>query len=193
VLLSTDGPFDQVIKLKPPMVFSKTDADTVVSALTVLLAQLAASPQLQCQLAAAEDERAAAQIAPIANLYAENAAKIYAFAGLKSGGAGAIRAAPAAPAESISGSDDCSSSPLAAAPAAAGGIGGAAAAAGHPGATPAGKQGVRAATPAGKSLLRKVWSWASSRSDVSMSSAAAAEWEAAGGGSVAGASPKAVR
>jgi 4-aminobutyrate aminotransferase-like enzyme len=33
VLLSTDGPFHNVIKIKPPMVFSRTDADTLVDRL----------------------------------------------------------------------------------------------------------------------------------------------------------------
>jgi 4-aminobutyrate aminotransferase-like enzyme len=33
VLLSTDGPFHNVIKIKPPMVFSRADADTLVDRL----------------------------------------------------------------------------------------------------------------------------------------------------------------
>jgi 4-aminobutyrate aminotransferase-like enzyme len=33
VLLSTDGPFHNVIKIKPPMVFSRADADTLVEGL----------------------------------------------------------------------------------------------------------------------------------------------------------------
>ena len=36
-LLSTDGPFDNVIKIKPPMCFSIDDADGLVAALTAVL------------------------------------------------------------------------------------------------------------------------------------------------------------
>jgi 4-aminobutyrate aminotransferase-like enzyme len=37
VLLSTDGPFHNVIKIKPPMVFSRVDADTLVDRLDAAL------------------------------------------------------------------------------------------------------------------------------------------------------------
>ena len=37
ILLSTDGPFDNVIKIKPPLVFTAEDADRVVSELDVVL------------------------------------------------------------------------------------------------------------------------------------------------------------
>jgi 4-aminobutyrate aminotransferase-like enzyme len=37
VLLSTDGPFHNVIKIKPPLVFSRRDADVVVSNLSAVL------------------------------------------------------------------------------------------------------------------------------------------------------------
>lgn len=40
VLLSTDGPFHNVIKIKPPMVFSRTDADVLVDRLDEVLAGL---------------------------------------------------------------------------------------------------------------------------------------------------------
>jgi 4-aminobutyrate aminotransferase-like enzyme len=33
VLLSTDGPFHNVIKIKPPLVFSRQDADSLIAAL----------------------------------------------------------------------------------------------------------------------------------------------------------------
>jgi len=39
ILLSTDGPDDNVIKIKPPLVFSRTDADRVVAALDELLGE----------------------------------------------------------------------------------------------------------------------------------------------------------
>ncbi len=38
ILLSTDGPFDNVIKIKPPLVFTAADADRVVSELDSVLA-----------------------------------------------------------------------------------------------------------------------------------------------------------
>jgi len=37
VLLSTDGPYHNVIKIKPPMVFSKADADLLISVLDRVL------------------------------------------------------------------------------------------------------------------------------------------------------------
>ena len=40
VLLSTDGPFHNVIKIKPPMVFSKSDADRVIAAFDRLTGKL---------------------------------------------------------------------------------------------------------------------------------------------------------
>ncbi len=33
ILLSTDGPDDNVIKIRPPLAFSRTDTDRVVAAL----------------------------------------------------------------------------------------------------------------------------------------------------------------
>ena len=40
VLLSTDGPFHNVIKIKPPLVFSMNDADLLVSGLDSVLREL---------------------------------------------------------------------------------------------------------------------------------------------------------
>jgi len=39
VLLSTDGPFHNVIKIKPPLVFSQMDADVLVSGLDSALTE----------------------------------------------------------------------------------------------------------------------------------------------------------
>ena len=39
ILLSTDGPLHNVIKLKPPIVFSKANADALVSALDRVLGE----------------------------------------------------------------------------------------------------------------------------------------------------------
>jgi 4-aminobutyrate aminotransferase-like enzyme/Ser/Thr protein kinase RdoA (MazF antagonist) len=44
VLLSTDGPFHNVIKLKPPLVFSKADADVVLTQLKSVLQEDFSSP-----------------------------------------------------------------------------------------------------------------------------------------------------
>ena len=38
VLLSTDGPFSNVIKIKPPMVFDSADADRLVAVIDQALA-----------------------------------------------------------------------------------------------------------------------------------------------------------
>ncbi|HEY8845817.1 MAG TPA: aminotransferase class III-fold pyridoxal phosphate-dependent enzyme, partial [Candidatus Limnocylindrales bacterium] len=40
VLLSTDGPFHNVIKIKPPLVFSAADADRLVETVDAVLAEL---------------------------------------------------------------------------------------------------------------------------------------------------------
>jgi 4-aminobutyrate aminotransferase-like enzyme len=40
VLLSTDGPLHNVIKIKPPLVFSRGDADLVVDRLDSVLREL---------------------------------------------------------------------------------------------------------------------------------------------------------
>ena len=41
VLLSTDGPDHNVIKIKPPMVFSDADADRLVATVDAVLTELA--------------------------------------------------------------------------------------------------------------------------------------------------------
>jgi len=43
-LLSTDGPFHNVIKIKPPLVFSSADADRLVETVDTVLAELGGSP-----------------------------------------------------------------------------------------------------------------------------------------------------
>jgi 4-aminobutyrate aminotransferase-like enzyme len=44
VLLSTDGPFHNVIKMKPPLVFSAADADRLVETVDAVLTELARLP-----------------------------------------------------------------------------------------------------------------------------------------------------
>jgi 4-aminobutyrate aminotransferase-like enzyme len=39
-LLGTDGPFHNVIKIRPPMPFSEADADLLVSAMEEILAEV---------------------------------------------------------------------------------------------------------------------------------------------------------
>jgi 4-aminobutyrate aminotransferase-like enzyme len=39
ILLSTDGPFHNVIKIKPPLVFSEADGERVVAALDEVLGE----------------------------------------------------------------------------------------------------------------------------------------------------------
>ncbi|KIY93207.1 Alanine--glyoxylate aminotransferase 2-like protein [Monoraphidium neglectum] len=150
VLLSTDGPFDQVIKIKPPMVFSEPNADALAAALGALLSEHAASPEL-CALVAAEEARLYAErTAPLLALYEENAARILALGG----GAAATGAG---------GADGCES-PVSTAGATAGSAGAVSSAAA---AQLVGKR---------KSLLRRVLSWASARS----SESSASDWEPEG-------------
>ena len=40
ILLGTDGPFHNVIKIRPPMPFSETDADLLITVMDELLAEL---------------------------------------------------------------------------------------------------------------------------------------------------------
>ena len=40
ILLSTDGPFDNVLKIKPPMCITSDDADFFIGALDKVLAKL---------------------------------------------------------------------------------------------------------------------------------------------------------
>jgi len=44
ILLSTDGPLHNVIKIKPPMVFSEADADRLVETLADVLGEDGAQP-----------------------------------------------------------------------------------------------------------------------------------------------------
>jgi 4-aminobutyrate aminotransferase-like enzyme len=44
-LLSTDGPFHNVLKIKPPLCFTREDADRLVAELDVVLAELAPLPR----------------------------------------------------------------------------------------------------------------------------------------------------
>ena len=39
ILLSTDGPFHNVIKIKPPLVFTEANADFLISTLDKILAE----------------------------------------------------------------------------------------------------------------------------------------------------------
>ena len=39
ILMSTDGPLENVLKLKPPIVFSEKNADDLVAALDQILAE----------------------------------------------------------------------------------------------------------------------------------------------------------
>jgi 4-aminobutyrate aminotransferase-like enzyme len=39
ILLSTDGPFHNVLKIKPPLVFNKDNADFLVATLDQILAE----------------------------------------------------------------------------------------------------------------------------------------------------------
>ena len=40
VLIGTDGPFDNVLKIRPPMPFSKDDADELIAALDTCFEEL---------------------------------------------------------------------------------------------------------------------------------------------------------
>jgi hypothetical protein len=150
-------PRRQVIKIKPPMVFSATDADLLADTLGALLAERAASAPLRAKLAAADAARVTSHVAPLAAAYAENAARIYAHAAAAAAGGAGASAGSAC-------SSEVGSSPRR----------GAAPAAAASGKRPRGGAGI-GGVGAG-SLLRRVISWASFRSD-SSSLSSAGEWE----------------
>ena len=175
VLISTDGPYENVVKIKPPLVFSERDADALAGTLGALLKQLSGDAALRGALEADEARRAAA-VAPVAAAYAENAARIYALArGGIGGGLGGVAdcggaaaaaatlaaAAAAAAAPAAAAGSDCSMGSCGA------GASPTAAAAAPAAAVTGGKGGSRGGTP---SLLRRVMSWASARSERSADS-----------------------
>lgn len=128
------------------MVFSEADADELVAALGALLAERASSPDLISQIAAEEARRAAEDVAPVAAVYADNAARIYAHAAAGAATNGACGGRPASPAASSAAAahgSSASGSPTAAA------------------ALAAGKAGMPKRKP---SLLARVMSWASVKS-----------------------------
>jgi ethanolamine-phosphate phospho-lyase len=73
VLLSCDGPYDNVIKVKPPMVFGRPEVDQLVAALVGLLQEELTSQQWQV-LMAAEEEHWQQVVAPRMALYQRNRA-----------------------------------------------------------------------------------------------------------------------
>ncbi|KAG2486694.1 hypothetical protein HYH03_014623 [Edaphochlamys debaryana] len=79
VLLSTDGPYDNVVKMKPPMVFGRREADTLLHHLGEVLSTELTPAQLQ-RLEAEEDQHEAAVLAPRRRQYEENARAMYAAA-----------------------------------------------------------------------------------------------------------------
>ncbi|GBF99529.1 ethanolamine-phosphate phospho-lyase [Raphidocelis subcapitata] len=91
VLLSTDGPFDNVLKIKPPMVFSEADADELVGVLSEALRALTGSEAARAAVEEAEAARYEARVAPTAARYEENAARIYAAAAAEAAAAAAAR------------------------------------------------------------------------------------------------------
>jgi 4-aminobutyrate aminotransferase-like enzyme len=45
ILVGTDGPYDNVIKLRPPLIFDKADADLLVATLDSVLEEDPAKPE----------------------------------------------------------------------------------------------------------------------------------------------------
>ena len=46
ILLQSDGPYNNVLKLKPPLVFNKTDADRFVNTLDQILYEISAMDEI---------------------------------------------------------------------------------------------------------------------------------------------------
>lgn len=58
VLLSTEGPFANVIKVKPPICFSAADVDRMVCALSSALSELSSNPGAKVALVAQSRQEA---------------------------------------------------------------------------------------------------------------------------------------
>lgn len=77
ILLSTDGPYDNVIKMKPPMVFGRAEADVLVANLREVLEELG-QPGVLAGLAREEDAFWEAVMGPRQQLYRSNELALHA-------------------------------------------------------------------------------------------------------------------
>jgi ethanolamine-phosphate phospho-lyase len=75
VLLSSDGPAANVIKIKPPMVFGESEVDTMVLVMSEVLTELT-SPSRLAQVQALEQQHWQQHTAPIMARYSENEANL---------------------------------------------------------------------------------------------------------------------
>lgn len=82
VLLSTDGPAGNVIKIKPPLVFGREQADMLLAALDAALVQLSS----EREGVAAAEAREAARLAPVLARYAANETALWALLQRQRGG-----------------------------------------------------------------------------------------------------------
>ncbi|KAG2451934.1 hypothetical protein HYH02_003708 [Chlamydomonas schloesseri] len=80
VLLSTDGPYDNVIKIKPPLAFGQREADALVEQLRQVLAT-ELTPGVRAALEAAEEAHWGAVGGPLMRRYRDNAAQLGLAAG----------------------------------------------------------------------------------------------------------------
>lgn len=78
-LLSTDGPYDNILKLKPPMCFTAQNADDVAAALRLVLSE-ELTPEVVAAIAVEEEAHRAAVVLPRMAKYQENAAALAAAA-----------------------------------------------------------------------------------------------------------------
>ena len=71
MLLSCDGPFDSVLKVKPPLVFGRAEVEQLVGALSELLDQELTAERWE-ELMALEEEHWGAVVGPRMERYARN-------------------------------------------------------------------------------------------------------------------------
>ena len=82
ILLSTDGPYENVLKIKPPMVFGFNEVDHLVKALRAVLST-ELTPAAWKKILSDEDAYASKVLAPRMKLHDENERQIYSSLSLK--------------------------------------------------------------------------------------------------------------
>ncbi|GAX77014.1 hypothetical protein CEUSTIGMA_g4461.t1 [Chlamydomonas eustigma] len=77
ILMSTDGPYDNVLKIKPPMMFGRKEVDTLVSNLRAVLS-VELTPSVFDKILIEEQKHAIDIVHPRKAIYDENERRLYA-------------------------------------------------------------------------------------------------------------------
>jgi ethanolamine-phosphate phospho-lyase len=77
VLLSTDGPYDNVVKIKPPMSWVKSDVQRLVSNLLETLEGFMTSVGARVEIEREEEKHLRASLSQVIKTYQENEERMY--------------------------------------------------------------------------------------------------------------------